>query len=248
LNFHKPPLRWRSHIFDENGIQSSTINEYGYFVASLLNLVIHQNTQGDLFCNASVENERQAYYSVITLNYDLVLENCFFHLKNFGAEDGLGFQKQNYDSISKVYLAKLHGSVDTENIVPPTWNKGLNEGIKPAWNLAYKLLTEANQIRIVGYSLPIADAYIKYLLKAAIIECDHLKNIDILCRDWDGSVKKRYEEFIQFPKWKFISEDIALYINKNYTNWVNRDSHIDTINLNGVEDAHNHFFNERRFM
>src|SRR5205823_3247496 len=133
-------------------------------------------------------SNREFIYSVVTLNYDLVLENCFSYLaEHFHAEKEHGFFRECEEDLGQfdehTHLAKLHGTVDAGTIVPPTWNKGLQGNIRPAWRLAYKLLTEANHIRIIGYSLPLADAYVKYLLKAAIIHCERLKTIDVLCLD-----------------------------------------------------------------
>lgn len=234
---------WTSKIFGKEREEDKKLNRYGYFVGSLLNLAMSNNSQGDFFCNRSGGTNRQAHYSVITLNYDLVLENCFLYLHQyFGAEKRIGFSQAIYEHQQDTYLAKLHGSIDTGVIVPPTWNKGLNEQIRPAWRLAYKLLTEANHIRIIGYSLPIADAYIKYLLKAAIVHCEHLKSIDILCLDWDGSVEQRYNEFIIFPKKRFKNVSVWDYLIDNQTYWVNSNKHTTSIHLNGLEATHSKFF------
>jgi hypothetical protein len=237
---------WTGEIFSGLHADASGINKYGYFVGSLLNLAFSYNGT-DFFCNPSAKGNRQAYYSVITLNYDMVLENCFSYLiKYFAAEERFGFlQKLKLDTethLQNTYLAKLHGSVDTKIIVPPTWNKALNDKIKPAWQLAYQLLTEANHIRIFGYSLPTADAYIKYLLKAAIIRCEHLKSIDVLCLDGDHSVRKRYDEFICFPKYRFVSRNVSDYLDDNHASWVNSNRNKSNIHLNGLETTHNKFF------
>ena len=58
-------------------------------------------------------------------------------------------------------------------------------------------LIDLNQLRIIGFSLPIADSYIKYLLKASVINTDDLKKIDILCLDSGGGIRERYTSFIK---------------------------------------------------
>ena len=61
-------------------------------------------------------------------------------------------------------LAKLHGSVDTGEIIPPTWNKQMSSPkIRDAWRAAFYLLEHANHVRVIAYSLPQADNYIKYV-------------------------------------------------------------------------------------
>jgi hypothetical protein len=140
---------------------------------------------------------RARKYSVVTLNYDLVLES---NLENFCQETSDNVHpKRGFNVERGVTLAKLHGSVDGNIIVAPTWNKSLTPEIFAAWEAAYRALSEANQIRIIGYSLPVADGYVRYLLKAAVVKAKHLKNIDIvLLDDLGGEVVERYKNFIAF--------------------------------------------------
>ena len=108
-------------------------------------------------------------------------------------------------------------------MVAPTWNKSVNKKLKKAWNAAYAALVNANEIRIIGYSLPVADAYVKYLLKAAVTKSDHLRRIDILFKP-SSTVKsevQRYREFITFRNARMSYSDAASYIKDikrgNYT-------------------------------
>ena len=141
---------------------------------------------------------RQTEYSIVSLNYDRVLES---YADIHGGDRFARELDENQDKKTRgAYLAKLHGSIDTHDIVPPTWNKTLGGSeLSKAWKLAFKLLSEANHIRVIGYSLPTNDAYVKFLLRAAIVESQHLKTFDVLCRDNDGLVKKRYGDFVSFP-------------------------------------------------
>jgi hypothetical protein len=248
-----PLSNFRGNLFGDVK-ENKNFSLYGYFVGSLLNLIVSQNSSHDFFCQRFGDGNRPARYSVITLNYDMVLENCFSHLRHFyHAENKIGFSLEIDEGdmfLQNTYLAKLHGSVDTKEIVPPTWNKGLNDVIKPAWQLAYKLLTEANHIRVIGYSLPTADAYIKYLLKAAVIECEHLKTIDVLCRDdHKKTVENRFNELICFPKQRFKNGDVLDYLEINRNVCVNSGESynlqtrgLDSIHLKGLEIAHNRYF------
>jgi hypothetical protein len=148
------------------------------------------------------------------------------------------------DRPRSVALAKLHGSVDTDTIVPPTWNKALNQDLLDSWKLAFELLAEANHIRIIGYSLPTADAYVKYLLKAAVIRAPHLKSIDVLCLDHDGAVRDRYERFVEFDRFRFVSGSVVDYLKMNHRGHVSSGQvpYETPVVMDKLEDAHEQFF------
>jgi hypothetical protein len=179
---------------------------------------IHSASDAGLSLDAHPDVE----YSVITLNYDRVLELVPERINRLFArpfkisyalpdkETAVNIANTNHRLTP---LAKLHGSTDTREIVPPTWSKGVVKTVASAWKMAHRVLSEATQIRIVGYSLPTADAYVKYLLKSAVIESDNrLQKIDVVCRDGDGSVRKRYDEFVKFDYYNFISGDVTDYL------------------------------------
>ncbi len=157
-------------------------------------------------------------YSVITLNYDRVLENVRDFLNEHYAPINLQFAR-NLQSAplppNAVYLAKLHGSVGAgEDIIPPTWRKDFaSDRIRSSWQLARDLLRNANQVRIVGYSLPESDSYIKDLMRVAAIDGSNLKHIDVLCRDSKGDVRQRYKEFIgSEERFRFRDLNVASYL------------------------------------
>ena len=142
-------------------------------------------------------------------------------------------------------FAKLHGSIDTNSIIPPTWNKGVNkQEILSAWQLAYNSLIDANHLRIIGYSLPTTDTYIKYLLKSAVMKAQHLKSIDIICLDSDGSVKERYENFITFKYYRFANRNVIDYLQTNYKKYekMGIKDPVTELPLDRLEDAHEEFF------
>jgi hypothetical protein len=143
-------------------------------------------------------------------------------------------------SLNALSIAKLHGSIDKGNIVPPTWNKTNNPEIIPAWKRAYQLLAQANHIRIIGYSLPIADTYVKYLLKSAVVSSEHLKMIDVICLDPDGSVKARYDDFISFRYYQFFDRSAEQYLEIVKANSRGGE---DKLVLNRLETAHRSFCN-----
>jgi hypothetical protein len=245
------PGNWHGFLFSGGHFQS----EYGYFVGNLLGLQFEvvPTSQGAVHVYKRLQHPSVSY-SVITLNYDLVLESYVEYIKrNYdrrysNPEEELDFYRGPEPARRRqrnVPLAKLHGSVDTGVIVPPTWNKALNQDLLDSWKLAFGLLAEANHVRVIGYSLPTADAYVKYLLKAAVIHAPHLKSIDVLCLDNDGKVRESYGRFIEFDRFRFRSASVVDYLGTNYRMHV-PSGHLpyeSPISMNKLEDAHEDFFN-----
>lgn len=207
------PSNWHMYAFGSE----DPLSYYGWFVANLFNLEIgkfHQDGIVKIWARPAAE--RRAQYAVITLNYDVVLENvCAFIRDHYGFKGRLEFNRGTlshpWESPS---LAKLHGSVDSGIIVPPTWAKGKARNVVPAWQLAYQTLRESNCIRIIGYSLPAADAYIKYLIKSAVDKATYLKQIDVICRDSRNSIRPSYEAFIEFQDFRFVAADVTDYLKR----------------------------------
>ena len=209
------PGNWESFVFGKN----QRWRRYGSFASSLFNLRMKKLSETIKYWK---EPHPKAAYSTITLNYDLIFESALTHLEednNFTTDAPIMVLKelaheQVIDS-GKFYLAKLHGTVEPLTIVPPTWNKVSEETLQPTWSLARQLLQEANHIRILGYSLPISDAYVKYLLKSSLLDLAHLKKIDVICQDPTGEIKRRYDEFIAFNFYRFKNADISDYLSLN---------------------------------
>lgn len=197
-------------------------SDFGNFVMCLFNIQAHENRDRGQWPEnrfySSKDNDPATVYSVLTLNYDLVLENLCEQI-NKAMKTSIAF---NVDKVvknvwSSPYLAKLHGTVATEGkIVPPTWNKGLHHDIADVWKLAYKLIATSTQIRFIGYSLPETDSYVKYLLKSAINEARNLKKIDVLCLDPKEEIKARYDDFVDFPNYRFKSGDVSTYLSHSF--------------------------------
>jgi hypothetical protein len=143
----------------------------------------------------------------------------------------------------------MHGSVSDGSIIPPTFNKGLYlKKVPPAWGDAYDVLRNAHENRIIGYSLPQSDTYIKYILKAARATTKVLEHIDVVCFDPDPheEVKKRYDEFILFRYYKFCNrktEDYLEKVNESrqiLTDHLGQDI-VHRVEFNHLESAHEKF-------
>ena len=191
------PRRWSDLFFGGEPWAS-----YGVFVGALLGYEFVRTptqksdapaTLSEYECKEASQGVR---YSVISLNYDIVLETMANHINST-------FRKSGRKFVSRVEergtpLVKLHGSVpDPNTIVPPLLNKQYVD-IAGLWGEAFSILKSANQIRVLGYSLPEADSYVRFLLRSAAVETRHLQKIEVLYKDDDESFQRRYGSFISY--------------------------------------------------
>ena len=206
------------------GSHSDSWTNYGFFLACVFNLMATATKpfSSDPLCRPQFHKNPNAsyHYSIISLNYDLIIEQVCKHVSAyFGSKSNFCLAKTISDISNTAFsmpFAKLHGSIEEKgNIIPPTWNKGLmSEGILEQWKLAVKVLSEANHIRILGYSLPTTDSYVKYLFKAAILHTQNLKSFDVICMDRVGYLEGRYKDFVHFEKFRYRNRDINDYLHQ----------------------------------
>ena len=199
------------HTFGVDGL----VNGYAHFVAALFNLRIPvlENVQDQ----PTILRDSRAplRYSVITTNYDRVLElYADFISTNWGIQCTFmsiaDAAKTGFNGEAPA-LAKLHGGVGDVTIVPPTWSKGSHPKIVPHWQASATLISQAHHIRIIGYSLAPADAYIRFLLKHAVLDASNLKTVDVICLDdAKGTVERNYRTFFSrdFKGYRFRSQKI----------------------------------------
>ena len=236
--------------------KAETTRKYCTFVAGLFPITFHFSEVENLpkrFENPTfrISKEAKTNYSVITLNYDMVIENFISFLNNsYPESETLVFSKSFSDSTTEIdnsiFLVKLHGSIDDKSIIPPTWSKNLEKRkILEAWKTAYRLLSEAEHIRIIGYSLPETDINIRYLLKSSILKSRNLQNIDVLCFDPEGKVKAKYDDFIEFKRYQFYNAKVEEYLKPiNYETDKYRLHPLNsqnTINFDVLEKIHSKF-------
>lgn len=231
---------------------------YFYFALSLLNVSVEfSNSFSENRFSASLDEKPVAKYSVVTLNYDRALETWSQFLTNHYRGGGrFRFDTSTGDSRPieptgpfsdhTVPLLKLHGSVNDETIMAPTWNKGVPKNMAKIWEKAHEVLSSANQIRIIGYSLPVADAYLKYLLKSAVVKAPNLKAIDVICRDNNGATLARYKEFIRLGYARFVNADVISYLTgvRNSTVKSCSVTRNSPVPFRQLERAHEEFFEQ----
>ncbi len=235
------------------GDKDSEWSRFGPFVASLFSLTAEVIKAPEPHfdkpitrTHGKISEDCKARYSIITLNYDSVLDDILKYIRlNLARGINLQFVADEVGreppGMRMVSLLKLHGSVSDPNSIDlPTWNKNMyTEEKSRLLRVAYNLLSHATQLRIIGYSLPPGDSHVRYLLKVAGKSVFNLKVIDILCLEQGVNIaEKEYRDFIRSGKGRFINADVRTYLDqiRNYS------AKPDGLMSPDVEDAHNNFF------
>lgn len=242
----RPASNWEVQIFGHHELKRL----YSCFAASLLFSRISERDMRPGAANADHFNfewrsSPTPQYCVVSLNYDEVLDRALSVLNQY-SQVPIGFRFRDAANPAEGansfggMLLRPHGCVSDGKLLAPTWNKDLEPYHISVWNAVIEALAAATQIRIIGYSLPDSDTYIKYFLKVAALRSSNLKKIDVICRDSKGEARKRYEKFIAFRDRRFRSGDTADYLRLIFDHVIkNRRGHLD---LDRVETAHEQFF------
>lgn len=246
------PSNWQRLIFGGDELMA----RYVSFVCNLFRMRISEN-ENEFFhrrFDRVTDFSHNFRYGVISLNYDMVLENCIRFMNtayrlptsfDFTASSDANSTRNPYSPSSPdtVPLAKIHGSTQPRSITPPTWNKVTRTENQGVWKLAYQLLLNANQIRILGYSLPKSDTYFKYLLASALCNSFNVKEIDVICIDSDGDTQKRYYDLFERNRCRFKSANIVGYLNDVFERSVaDYNQNERSLSCNKIEDAHKQTF------
>jgi hypothetical protein len=237
------PGNWYDHAFGNH----RAYGMYGPFVASLFHVNLKEIPETVNDVRMFIRNCKEypeTQYDVISLNYDCLLERMLDVLYfEYDGETEMSFDRGKDFNSNKPKLLKLHGCVSNNEIIPPTWSKSVTKNIQMQWRLASDALGRANHIRILGYSLPKSDSYIKYLLKGASLRSEHLKSIDIITLDGDGSTFDRYKEFIEFKFCRMRRLGLEGYFDiiKNHSNLINFRENNKQIEFYNLEKAHEEF-------
>lgn len=222
---------------------------YGDFVAGLFQIKFTSSqkanqTEPEKFV-FSVPDETSTKYSIITLNYDMVIENCVELLKEcYPDSETLALTDSTETAKNSLCLVKLHGSIKDKQIIPPIWNKNIERKIWENWKTAYNLLKDADHIRIIGYSLPEMDINVRYLLKSSILEPQKSKSIDIICKNKEvGDIYKNFTKSDSFRSFNFYEASVEDYLklipDKNKEKSDGRN--IIAANFDVIEEIHEDF-------
>lgn len=213
---HDFPEDWYLRIFTKHKEKL-----YGYFLLSLLGVDISKRSDHTSW-NFSFQktDNKVPNYALISFNYDLLFEKIEETiLSSLPSSDENTKLISNGSNLGLIELIKLHGSADDYNtIIPPTWNKLQSEERRNYWKRAYDLLNDADEIRILGYSLPHTDTYFKYFLTCCLRNSKKLEKFTVITLDNDNRTRGNYENFFDknFDIFEFYSADIEKYLSCIY--------------------------------
>jgi NAD-dependent SIR2 family protein deacetylase len=81
-------------------------------------------------------------------------------------------------------------------LIPPSWDKSeYRELMKPIWSRAVEELKLASRICIIGYSMPEADSFFKYLIALALAENHNLYRFIVV--DKNPNIAGRYKKLLE---------------------------------------------------
>ena len=122
-------------------------------------------------------------------------------IKELGNASPLGMIERDKD-IARLRPSRLIGSIHCQGaereqpfIVPPTWNKHEHyAAIAPVWRRAAQRLGQAENIFIIGYSLPQTDQFFRYLYALGTMGPSRIQRFHVF--NPDGTVDERYQQLL----------------------------------------------------
>jgi NAD-dependent SIR2 family protein deacetylase len=81
-------------------------------------------------------------------------------------------------------------------IVPPTWNKAEYQQVANVWKHAARHLSDAENIIVIGYSLPESDQFFRYLFAVGTIGEARPQRFWVVDPDPDGRVAERFRKLL----------------------------------------------------
>lgn len=243
-----------------SNFSTSKLKEIRNYLANYIYLtLINPEIKTDLL-NRFYEQILNSSSTILTFNYDLILENLLYQKQLWFPKDGYGFEVQNLpelnqnqlEKISKIKLYKLHGSLNwkasnsfnngiefnwrdddsnyffpnyladekkrkyryqggysTDAWILPSWVKQFKyPELLKVWNNAAQSLKSAEEIIIIGYSLPEADSAVFALLSAINFEDKMIAIIDPNAK----KLKEKYSNVLGNTKIKIIESTLENYL------------------------------------
>lgn len=89
------------------------------------------------------------------------------------------------------------GLSEIPSIVPPAWSKGeYHRTISNVWASAAQHLSQAENIIIVGYSLPETDTFFRYLFSLGTIGPTRVRNFIVVNPETSGATEERFRSLV----------------------------------------------------
>jgi hypothetical protein len=133
-------------------------------------------------------------------------------------DDGLVINRIPNEKIYYDYLpigSEIIKSYKVPLIVPPTLNKfKYQEQLKNIWAKAASVLSEAELVFIIGYSMPETDVFFKYLYSLGIDSPNYFNKLIVINND--GNLQQKFANLSNnqhsFKKFRFITGSFSQYI------------------------------------
>jgi hypothetical protein len=109
----------------------------------------------------------------------------------------LGYEpKHVYYNLGSTLSCKKHNDKPLNGppvIIPPTWDKNsYHTQISNVWSVAASELSTAENIIVIGYSLPETDSFFRYLFALGADSPTKIRNFVVINPDESGQVEKRF--------------------------------------------------------
>jgi hypothetical protein len=125
-------------------------------------------------------------------------------------------------------------------LVPPSWDKSEYSRImQPVWKKAVDALKTATRICVIGYSMPEADAFFKFLLALGLAENDGLYKLIVV--DWlmdrhhppgERTIETRWQEMLEKVfvgrRFEFVPTGFAQFISGSVQHLLHRAEQVQT--------------------
>jgi len=79
-------------------------------------------------------------------------------------------------------------------IVPPTWNKAIHPQMERLWSKAAEVLSEAENVVVIGFSLPDSDKFFRYLFALGVMSPTKIRRVRVV--DKDPNVAPRFQRLM----------------------------------------------------
>ncbi len=125
-------------------------------------------------------------------------------------------------------------------LVPPSWDKSeYSKIMQPVWKQAVDALKTATRICVIGYSMPEADAFFKFLLALGLAENDGLYKLIVV--DWlmgrtpspdERTIETRWKEMLERVfvgrRFEFVPFGFAQFISASVQHLLHRAEQVRT--------------------
>lgn len=103
-------------------------------------------------------------------------------------------------------------------VVPPTWSKAEHHRtLSPVWRRAARELRDAENIYVVGFSLPVTDEFFRYLYGLGTVGDTILQRFWVVDPDPTGTVEQRFRSLLgpgAEQRFRFMKEPFRGFISK----------------------------------